>query len=63
MPVVGCDSQNKKLIAEARYMCNIAKQQMYLAAARSKGKDEVTVTTSIRYILPLAVRMVELASR
>ena len=33
MPVVDCDSQNKKLVAEARYMCNVANQPRYLAAA------------------------------
>ena len=26
MPVIGCDSQGKKMVAEAGYMCNVAEQ-------------------------------------
>ena len=30
--VVGCDSQSKQLVAEAKYTCNITKQQRHLAS-------------------------------
>ena len=43
MPVIGCDSQEKKMVAEAGYMCNVAEQQRYFTTARSKSKREVTI--------------------
>ena len=43
MPVVSCDSQGKRMVAEARYMCNVTGQQRYFTTARSKRKEEVTV--------------------
>ena len=43
MPVIGCDSQGKKIVAEAGYMCNVAEQQRYSTTARSKSKREVTI--------------------
>ena len=43
MPVVGYDSQGKKMVAETGYMCNVAEQQRYFTTARSKSKWEVTV--------------------
>ena len=62
MPVVGCDSEGKKMVAEAGYMCSVAEQQRYFTTARSKRKGEVTVPLD-RYLLPFAVSMVALASR
>ena len=44
MSVVGCESQRKKMVCEARYMCNGAKQQRYFTTAESKGQGQVTVT-------------------
>ena len=43
MPVIGCDSQGKRMVAEARCMCNVTEQQRYFTTARSKRKDEATV--------------------
>ena len=43
MPVIGCDSERKKMVAEAGYMCNVAEQHMYFTTARSKCKKEVTI--------------------
>ena len=60
MPVVSCDSQGKRMVVEARYMCNVTKQHRYFTTARSKRKEEVTVLSD-RYLLRLAVRMVALA--
>ena len=62
MPVVNCDSQGKNMVAEAGYMCNVAKQQRYFPTARSESKGG-SPYPSIGYLLPLAVRMVALASR
>ena len=42
MPVIGCDSQGKKMVAEAGYMCNVAEQRRYFTTARSKSEREVT---------------------
>ena len=38
MPVIGCDSQGKKMVAEAGYMYNVAEQQRYFTTARSKSR-------------------------
>ena len=43
MPVIGCDSEGKKMVAEAGYMCNVAEQQRYFTTARSKSNTEVTI--------------------
>ena len=45
------------MVAEAAYMCNVAEQQRYFTIARSKSRGGVPYP-SIRYLLPLAVRMV-----
>ena len=62
MPVIGCDSQGKKMVAEAGYICNIAEQHRYFTTPRSKRKRG-SPYPSIGYLVPLAVRMVALASR
>ena len=62
MPVVGCNSERKKVVAEVGYMCNFADQQRYFTTARSKIR-EGSLYPSMGYLLPLAVRMVALASR
>ena len=36
-PVNVCDAQRKKVVAEAKYMCNVAKQHRYLTTTKSKG--------------------------
>ena len=57
MPVVGYDAQRKKVVAEARYRCNAAKQHRHLNTARSRGEGEVTATnlrSGISYRLPYA---------
>ena len=41
MPVVGCDSEGKKMAAEAGYMSNVAEQQRCFTNARSTSKREV----------------------
>ena len=43
MTVIGCDSQEKKMVAKAGYMCNVAEQQRYFTTARSKSNREVTI--------------------
>ena len=60
MPVIGCDSEGKEMVAEAGYMCKVAEQQRYFITARSKRKREVTIPLDR---LSLAVRMAAFASR
>ena len=62
MPFIGCNSQREKVVAEARYMRNIKKQQKYLTSARTKGQIKISVTLD-RDLVPLAVFMNVFASR
>ena len=41
MPVIGCDSQEKKVVAEAGYMCNVEEQQRCFITAKSKNRGRV----------------------
>ena len=50
MPLFGCDSKGKKIIAEAGYMSNGAEHQRYFTPARSKSKREVTISLDPVYL-------------
>ena len=63
MPVIDCDSQEKKMVAEAGYMCIVAEQQRGTSPLLDRKVRGRSPYPSIGYLLPLAVRMVALASR